>query len=56
MQSAQFPLNIINDGIVEGVEQFTLLMSHGYINGLEDGAVDSAGISTTVFIEDNDGL
>ena len=50
-------LNIEDDMIVEGVEYLTLVLSSGDVAMIANGedAVDTFGVSTTVFIEDNDG-
>ena len=57
MRSAPFALNIMDDVIVEGVEQIALVMSQGYIVGIEpNDAVISDGMDTIVFIVDNDGI
>ena len=57
MQSAPFALNIMDDVIVEGVEQIALVMSQGYIVGIEpNDTVISNGMDTIVFIVDNDGM
>ena len=57
MRSASFALNIMDDEIVEGVEQIALVMSQGYIVGIEpNDAVVSNGMDTIVFIVDNDGM
>lgn len=57
MRSSPFALNIMDDVIVEGVEQIALVMSQGYIVGIEpNDAVISNGMETIVFIVDNDGM
>ena len=56
MRSAPFALSIFDDVIVEGMEQVTLVMSQGYIVGIEpNDAVISDGMDTIIFIVDNDG-
>ena len=56
LQSASFPLNLMDDSTVEGMEIITLVMSQGDIIGIDEDAVDSNGKETIVFIEDDDGI
>ena len=55
-QSAELDLNIIDDTIVEGVEEITLVLTDGEVVGIEQTAVNTVGIETRVFIHDNDGM
>ena len=55
-QSAELDLNIIDDTIVEGVEEITLVLTDGEVVGIEQTAVNTVGIETIVFIQDNDGM
>ena len=56
MRSSPFALSIMDDVIVEGMEQISLVMSQGYIVGIEpNDAVNSDGVDTSVFIIDDDG-
>jgi hypothetical protein len=54
--NASVELNIDDDMIVEGVEYLTLVLSSGKVVMIANGddAVDTIGVKTTVFIEDND--
>ena len=54
-RSETFLMRIIDDTLVEGVEQVTIIMSTATIAGLIDEMVDISE-DTVVFIEDNDGM
>ncbi|ETW92291.1 MAG: hypothetical protein ETSY2_53855 [Candidatus Entotheonella gemina] len=49
-------MHIIDDTLVEGLEQVTIVMSRATVAELVDGMVDFIKEETVVFIKDNDGM
>ena len=49
-------MHIIDDTLVEGLEQVTIVMSRATVAELVDEMVDYIKKETVVFIKDNDGM